>query len=106
SHSRSQSVPAVYQRLLQRVAHHPQLHSSPTRRSSDLATATISETREMRVPTSALRSTRFTPRSPWGYPPPDCSSWCWRATCGRADRKSTRLNSSHVKISDAVFCLE
>src|SRR5690606_5646802 len=24
---------------------------------------------------------------------------------GRADRKSTRLNSSHVKISYAVFCL-
>src|SRR5690606_39597866 len=25
---------------------------------------------------------------------------------GRADRKSTRLNSSHVKISYAVFCLK
>src|SRR5690606_42062030 len=25
---------------------------------------------------------------------------------GRLDRKSTRLNSSHVKISYAVFCLE
>src|SRR5699024_2200364 len=25
---------------------------------------------------------------------------------GRADRKSTRLNSSHVSISYAVFCLE
>src|SRR5690606_40670083 len=24
--------------------------------------------------------------------------------CGRRDRKSTRLNSSHVKISYAVFC--
>src|SRR5690606_27771975 len=24
--------------------------------------------------------------------------------CGRGDRKSTRLNSSHVKISYAVFC--
>src|SRR5690606_40354437 len=30
--------------------------------------------------------------------PPDCS--------GREDRKSTRLNSSHVKISYAVFCLK
>src|SRR5690606_40693685 len=27
----------------------------------------------------------------------------WR---GRGDRKSTRLNSSHVKISYAVFCLK
>src|SRR5690606_40909852 len=26
--------------------------------------------------------------------------------CGRGDRKSTRLNSSHVKISYAVFCLK
>src|SRR5437868_11112602 len=26
--------------------------------------------------------------------------------CGRADRKSTRLNSSHVSISYAVFCLK
>src|SRR2546430_12385174 len=25
---------------------------------------------------------------------------------GHADRKSTRLNSSHSQISDAVFCLE
>src|SRR5690606_39604042 len=27
-------------------------------------------------------------------------------TTGRKDRKSTRLNSSHVKISYAVFCLK
>src|SRR5215469_11640270 len=26
--------------------------------------------------------------------------------CGRQDRKSTRLNSSHVEISYAVFCLK
>src|SRR5207253_6095953 len=34
----------------------------------------------------------------------------WRAECaklnGKADRKSTRLNSSHVAISYAVFCLK
>src|SRR5690606_41870342 len=29
-----------------------------------------------------------------------------RAHVGRRDRKSTRLNSSHVKISYAVFCLK
>src|SRR5690606_42023418 len=28
------------------------------------------------------------------------------AWCGQRDRKSTRLNSSHVKISYAVFCLK
>src|SRR5215475_15011604 len=30
----------------------------------------------------------------------------WRGPHGQADRKSTRLNSSHVKISYAVFCLK
>src|SRR5207253_9437693 len=30
---------------------------------------------------------------------------CWRA-CRPTDRKSTRLNSSHVAISYAVFCLK
>src|SRR5699024_11796072 len=29
-----------------------------------------------------------------------------RARAGRGDRKSTRLNSSHVSISYAVFCLK
>src|SRR5690625_7271395 len=29
-----------------------------------------------------------------------------RARCRRRDRKSTRLNSSHVAISYAVFCLK
>src|SRR5690606_40650184 len=30
----------------------------------------------------------------------------WLQSTGRIDRKSTRLNSSHVKISYAVFCLK
>src|SRR3989442_2109981 len=38
------------------------------------------------------------------------SSVCPRSTCSRirtrTDRKSTRLNSSHVRISYAVFCLK
>src|SRR5207302_9639666 len=34
--------------------------------------------------------------------------WLWTRTIGSTliDRKSTRLNSSHVKISYAVFCLK
>src|SRR5690606_4290943 len=32
--------------------------------------------------------------------------WLRRNARGRRDRKSTRLNSSHVKISYAVFCLK
>src|SRR5204862_7384097 len=35
--------------------------------------------------------------------PPECS---WRWVAGFGDRKSTRLNSSHVEISYAVFCLK
>src|SRR5436309_12106171 len=35
-----------------------------------------------------------------GHAPPD------RARARDGDRKSTRLNSSHVKISYAVFCLQ
>src|SRR5690606_40071320 len=31
---------------------------------------------------------------------------CHRSLSGDEDRKSTRLNSSHVKISYAVFCLK
>src|SRR5690606_41405113 len=31
---------------------------------------------------------------------------CQRSLLPRSDRKSTRLNSSHVKISYAVFCLK
>src|SRR5256885_8422840 len=31
---------------------------------------------------------------------------CWSAPSPRADRKSTRLNSSHLVISYAVFCLK
>src|SRR3989442_11296682 len=37
-----------------------------------------------------------------GWPP--CPSAC--RTPGSRDRKSTRLNSSHVRISYAVFCLK
>src|SRR5690606_41965161 len=48
-----------------------------------------------------------------GQPAPallDQVAWCRRRSpghaAGRRDRKSTRLNSSHVKISYAVFCLK
>src|SRR5690349_23828727 len=39
-----------------------------------------------------------------GRPPLDASAGC--AAMGGRDRKSTRLNSSHVEISYAVFCLK
>src|SRR5277367_6925228 len=39
-----------------------------------------------------------------GSDPWSASSRC--GTTGRSDRKSTRLNSSHITISYAVFCLK
>src|SRR5215217_9235186 len=41
-----------------------------------------------------------TPRKPYSR----AGSWAGRTS--RADRKSTRLNSSHANISYAVFCLK
>src|SRR5690606_40981961 len=89
------------------------LHSFPTRRSSDLH-----------------QGPRPAKRPPTGAPPPAASAiaapMCTvfpappslqpkpqhkrherpGAAAARSDRKSTRLNSSHVKISYAVFCLK
>src|SRR5437870_10591453 len=73
---------------------HRDLHSFPTRRSSDLCSPRGSTDRRAgsRTGSSSRRSS--------------CSS---RRACARSlwgDRKSTRLNSSHVAISYAVFCLK
>src|SRR5438874_5298613 len=90
------------------VDHHD-LHSFPTRRSSDLRRRPDATGEPGREPAlggrhpgeqsrqGTLRALRGVPRSsgegalrvPW-----------------REDRKSTRLNSSHVEISYAVFCLK
>src|SRR5690349_24156746 len=37
---------------------------------------------------------------------PNPSSWAQKDAFSPGDRKSTRLNSSHVEISYAVFCLK
>src|SRR5207249_12316580 len=69
---------------------HLDLHSFPTRRSSDLASVnfvTSSRTRDDAAPC------------------PPCTARNAFAMA-KADRKSTRLNSSHVSISYAVFCLK
>src|SRR5436305_12008760 len=39
------------------------------------------------------------------WAPASCRRWSTRCAAPR-DRKSTRLNSSHVRISYAVFCLK
>src|SRR5699024_12375945 len=68
------------------------LHSFPTRRSSDLP-ATLGQCRSTTAsnPRGSSRSRLIARVS--GYSP-------------SSDRKSTRLNSSHVSISYAVFCLK
>src|SRR5437868_14687436 len=51
-----------------------------------------------------LPSTEAFSRSPFGgflF-----AGFSFSVTAGRGDRKSTRLNSSHVSISYAVFCLK
>src|SRR5690606_39320291 len=89
------------------------LHSFPTRRSSDLVD------RLSLGPDAQARDPGLGSRPDGGR----LSGYCRRymsqqgasATSARpcsdgakcsADRKSTRLNSSHVKISYAVFCLK
>src|SRR5690606_41656068 len=99
-----------------RYRHHRDLHSFPTRRSSDLEARAHPETgatppgsrpgsatrrwagRVERAVSSACKSRPPTYR-PVGRSPS-------RGSLGDTDRKSTRLNSSHVKISYAVFCLK
>src|SRR5690349_22666479 len=86
----------LFTRLLYVV--HPDLHSFPTRRSSDLQSL-------LGFRTLVLR------RSPLGSRPPSPYKLTWSGHYYEvwrtaADRKSTRLNSSHVEISYAVFCLK
>src|SRR5437870_8772589 len=75
---------------------HRDLHSFPTRRSSDLKAALGRATpRDL----GALRDSIL--RLPDARAALDGLEHR-----GRGDRKSTRLNSSHVAISYAVFCLK
>src|SRR5688500_20117309 len=76
--------------------HHRHLHSFPTRRSSDLTSIGI---------TGSFKSPEIAP---------DVGELAARAGAAAGlgvlfaplDRKSTRLNSSHLVISYAVFCLK
>src|SRR5690625_5900174 len=72
---------------------HPDLHSFPTRRSSDLHEAYIFSMQQLVDGIPIVNR---------GWLRPDGAK---DAAFGK-DRKSTRLNSSHVAISYAVFCLK
>src|SRR5438874_12952941 len=71
---------------------HRDLHSFPTRRSSDLC---------QRLGKKEGRDAVATPGRG-----PDGGEGVEHALGAATDRKSTRLNSSHVEISYAVFCLK
>src|SRR5690606_42142227 len=72
------------------------LRSFPTRRSSDLGRGTNYDV------SPANRSDHYDVSLGFAY---DVNSAVNNSARG-SDRKSTRLNSSHVKISYAVFCLK
>src|SRR5690349_23824417 len=76
------------------------LPSFPTRRSSDLIGLFPPDRR-----IGALGEV-LAPAPGHGLAPRSDLLWNRRIGPGEPDRKSTRLNSSHVEISYAVFCLK
>src|SRR5437870_9082475 len=78
------------------VAAHLDLLSFPTRRSSDLPGARRHGSCERRVPAVPRVHRQHGARA----------HGVLLHVAGIGDRKSTRLNSSHVAISYAVFCLK
>src|SRR5207302_10077789 len=95
------------------VSDHRALHSFPTRRSSDLS-AQVDDAAVQPLPNSRkiyvgpLRVPMREITQTGGNPPLVVydTSGPYTDPQVRIDRKSTRLNSSHVKISYAVFCLK
>src|SRR5207244_11454855 len=80
--------------FLQQHAHHRDLHSFPTRRSSDLRKVGSGLTPRIQdVGAELLVESKMTP-------------FVKEIGVIFEDRKSTRLNSSHQIISYAVFCLK
>src|SRR5204863_7738385 len=99
----SRFVSVLFSFFFSCYAHHRDLHSFPTRRSSDLnwrfgwrktAREDLVWRWRRRFPDSRQDGASGRNRH-------------WRAhQPSKRDRKSTRLNSSHVEISYAVFCLK
>src|SRR5690242_21576070 len=80
--------------------HHRDLHSFPTRRSSDLCESPQQREADLR----ALQGRQARRRDSHHL---QAQSQAQAASgLSTQDRKSTRLNSSHMSISYAVFCLK
>src|SRR5204862_781588 len=102
--------------LLYAAARYRDLHSFPTRRSSDLRFTPMNDD----VRREVQKAKGFDPIELFQHGTPDAAHLRtfldFRAElsrksrnvrrCAASDRKSTRLNSSHVEISYAVFCLK
>src|SRR5690606_41639618 len=90
------------------------IHSFPTRRSSDLSqndTLADRDREAIQKEINALKESINSMASNTSYNDSLKAVEMHEAQYGllegiRQDRKSTRLNSSHVKISYAVFCLK
>src|SRR5207249_10418760 len=90
------------------------LHSFPTRRSSDLVhPERLVELAEEVHDAGGRKRHRHLGLPSWRHVPIDLEGGNGEAVEGsrlvldhQGDRKSTRLNSSHVSISYAVFCLK
>src|SRR5690606_39881162 len=101
-----------------RAVSSPRLPSFPTRRSSDLIRgigdgATRGERREARALAPAhqpvdgiVMDERALASAAGGEALREHAQHLVELLAWQIDRKSTRLNSSHVKISYAVFCLK
>src|SRR5690606_41946518 len=94
---------------------HPHLPSLPTRRSSDLTSKNVRNavtTTEGPAGVSKCQDSVRPPETAINPKKTANTSICSgvlasrRAVAAGIDRKSTRLNSSHVKISYAVLCLK
>src|SRR5690606_39506405 len=90
---------------------HRHLHSFPTRRSSDLINA--GHVRVVSVERQSQLMQEIRTQQTDSFNPAQVAEWGQQIGAryfitGKVfrDRKSTRLNSSHVKSSYAVFCLK
>src|SRR5205807_10015287 len=92
---------------------HQHLHSFPTRRSSDLSVKAIAANdasqraiaRRDAIDCASAACIVVTPKS-GSSGSSSCTAARRAGKSDAADRKSTRLNSSHLVISYAVFCLK
>src|SRR5699024_12737345 len=95
--------------LLSASVSHFVLHSFPTRRSSDLYSAPVSVSQnhsKIHITGGKLSASHAVSPCLFSAGNLTVDSVTGSSQNNAADRKSTRLNSSHVSISYAVFCLK